>query len=291
MEETTPSRLTVNDLTTKALPTWCNACGNFNILHAIKSALVDLQYPSEGVALFSGIGCGSKLPHYVKTYGFEGLHGRGLPVGTGAKLANKDLKVIIVAGDGDTYGIGGNHFIHSMRRNLDITLIVQDNAIYGLTKGQYSPTSRPGMKTPSSPFGALESPVNPVAVGLTMGATYVARGYSYEATQLRELIANAIKHKGFSLVDVLQPCSTFNKINTIAWFKEHLYKLEDSGYSISTREEAMKRATESGDKMGIGLFFKEDKPSYEEQCPPCQSSPIKADINDIDISPILKSYK
>jgi 2-oxoglutarate ferredoxin oxidoreductase subunit beta len=281
----------MKDLTTRELPTWCPGCGDFNILFAVKNALLDLKLPREEVLLVSGIGCGSKLPHFVRTYGFEGLHGRSLPVATGAKLVNRNLKVIVVAGDGDLYGIGGNHFIHSMRRNLDITMIAQNNEVYGLTKGQYSPTSPRGFKTPSSPFGSIESPVNPPAIGLAMGATYVARGYSYEVRHLQNLIAEGVRHKGFALIDVFQPCSTYNKVNTIKWYKTHLYKLEEAGHNPSSKEEAWKKAWEWGEKIPIGLFFREERPTYEEVYVPSRKPVVSEDITNIDISPILERLK
>lgn len=291
MTETALKVLTMSDLTAEQLPTWCNACGDFNILFGLKSALVEMQLPPENVVIVTGIGCGSKTNHFVKTYGFEGLHGRPVPVATGAKLVNKDLTVLVVAGDGDSYGIGANHLIHAMRRNLDITMIVQNNEVYGLTKGQYSPTSPPGFKTPSTPFGSIEGPVNPIALAMTMGATYVARGYSYEVMHLKKLITGGIAHKGFSLIDVFQPCSTYNKINNIAWYKQHVYKLEDNGHDPSNREEAWKKSWEWGEKIPIGLFYKETRSTYEDMYVPSQIPPVKANIENIDISSILKGFK
>jgi len=283
--------LTMKDLTTTTLPSWCGGCGDFNILHALKTALVEMRLPPENTLIVTGIGCGSKTNHFVKTYGFESLHGRTLPVATGAKLVNKDLHVIVVAGDGDSYGIGGNHFIHTMRRNLDITMIVQNNEVYGLTKGQYSPTSQKGFKAPSTPFGSLEGAVNPMALALTMGATYVARGYAYEVMHLKKLLMDGINHKGFSLIDTFQPCTTYNKINTIAWYKEHLYKMEDDGHDPSNHEAAMKKAMEWGEKIPIGLFFKESRATYEDEYVPSQNPPVKADLKNIDITPILNRMK
>jgi 2-oxoglutarate ferredoxin oxidoreductase subunit beta len=229
---------TVAELTTKEAPSWCAGCGDFTILSTLKSAIVELGIPQHQTLIVSGIGCGSKTPHYIKAYGFEGLHGRALPVATGAKLANHELNVIVVGGDGDGYGIGGNHLIHSMRRNFDMTYIVQNNEVYGLTKGQYSPTSEKGFKSPSTPNGAIEEPVNPIALALTMGATYVARGYAFDIVHLKKLIVEGSKHKGFALIDVFQPCSTYNKINTMAWYKQRIYKLEDNGHDTSNFLEA-----------------------------------------------------
>jgi len=284
-------KLTMADLTTKELPTWCLACGDFNILYALKSAIAELNLDPANTLIVSGIGCGSKVPHFVRTYGFEGLHGRAIPVATGAKLANRDLTVIVVAGDGDTYGIGANHFMQAMRRNVDITLIVQNNEVYGLTKGQYSPTSPKGFVSSSTPSGALEEAVNPIMLALAMGATYVARGYSYEVLHFKELIKGGIQHKGFALIDCFQPCSTYNKVNTIKWYKDHLYKLEDNSHSPSNREEAWKKAWEWGDKIPIGLFFREERPTYEDIYVPSHRPPVAEDITDIDIGPILERLK
>ena len=285
-------KLKLQDLTTKEMPSWCPACGDFNILFAMKNAFADLDIPRENIVISSGIGCGSKTPHFIKTYGFEGLHGRSLPVATGIKLANSDMKVIIVGGDGDGYGIGGNHFIHTMRRNFDMTYLIQNNAVYGLTKGQYSPTSEKGFKTPSSPDGALEQSINPMALALTMGATYVARGYAYEVTHLKKLIVDAINHKGFAFIDIFQPCSTYNKIQTIAWFKEKTYKLEEDGHDPSNFGEAMKRTQEWDKKIPIGVFYKVDKPTYEDGLSQIKETPlVKQDISNIDIKESLQKFK
>ncbi len=283
----------IADLTTKATPTWCPGCGDFTILSTIKNAIVEAGLEPHNTVVCSGIGCGSKLPHYVKTYGFESLHGRGLTIATGIKLANNRLNVIAVGGDGDTYGIGGNHFMHSMRRNLDITLIVQDNAIYGLTKGQTSPTSQRGFKSNSTPFGALEEPVNPVNWAIAAGATYVARGFALDIIHLKKLIVDAMKHKGFALVDVLQPCVTYNKANTADWYKQRIYKLEETEHDPSDKYAAIKMGEMMWtDKIPIGLFYKTEKPTYEEGLPQIAKQPLaKQDISNIDISGLLKKYK
>src|SRR3989344_2418437 len=235
--------------------------------------------------------CGSKTPHFIKTYGFEGLHGRAAPVATGIKLANNGLKVIVVGGDGDGYGIGAWHLLHTMRRNLDITYLVQNNAVYGLTKGQYSPTSKKGFKSPSTPAGSLENEVNPMLFGLAMGATYVARGYAYEVKHLQKLIVDGIRHKGFSIIDIFQPCSTYNKIQTISWYKQNLVKMEDIGHDPSDFAEAIKKATMT-EKLPIGLFYKDEKPTYEDGIPQISAMPlVKQDINNIDIKPLLDKFK
>jgi 2-oxoglutarate ferredoxin oxidoreductase subunit beta len=282
---------TVADLTTKDAPTWCPGCGDFMIMSTLKTAIAELQLEQHNTLLVSGIGCGSRMPHFIKTYGFEGLHGRALPVATGAKLANHNLKVIITVGDGDCYGIGGNHYMHAMRRNLDITLIVQDNAIYGLTKGQTSPTSQKGFVSNSTPFGALEDPVNPLTWAIAAGATYVARGFALDAAHLKKLIMDGVRHKGFSLIDVLQPCTTYNKVNTAEWYKQRVYKLEESGHNPEDRAAAIAKGEEWGDKIPIGLFFKTTKPTYEDGLPQIAKTPlVKQDISNVDITPLLVKY-
>ncbi len=273
-----------NDFSTKEVPTWCAACGEFGILSALKSALAELGIPQHQTLVVSGIGCGSKTPHYINAYGFEGLHGRGLPVATGAKLANPELNVIAVGGDGDTYGIGCNHLVHTMRRNFDITMLVQDNAIYGLTKGQYSPTSEKGFKSVSSPFGALEEPLNPIKLALAMGATYVARGYALDVNHLKNLIADGIRHKGFALIDVLMPCVTYNKVNTMAWYTQRIYKLDDS-HDTASMQKAVERADEWGERIPTGLFYRADKPCYEDFVPRAKQ------MQNIDLEPMLARYR
>lgn len=266
----------LKDLQTRENPNWCPGCGDYGILTAVKSAIVELGLDPANVVITSGIGCGSKLPHWTKCYGFEGLHGRPLPLATGVKLANPKLTVIAVGGDGDGYGLGMGHFIHTMRRNLNITYIVQDNQIYGLTTGQTSPTSEKGVKTKSTPDGAIELPVNPIELALASGATYIARGYAGDLSHLTSLIAGAIQHRGFALVDTLQPCVTFNKVNTYDFFGSRIYRLEDdknfevAGPSADGRFEkgvceAVNRGREWGDKIPIGLFYKEERSTYGDE--------------------------
>ncbi|MDD5340398.1 MAG: thiamine pyrophosphate-dependent enzyme, partial [Candidatus ainarchaeum sp.] len=196
------------DFNVKERSQWCPGCGNFAIVAAIKGALHELDIPTHQTVISSGIGCSSKLPHYVDTYGFEGLHGRTLPVASGIKLANHKLNVIAVGGDGDGYGIGAGHFIHIMRRNYDLVYMVHDNQIYGLTTGQASPTSQLGMKTKTTPYGVVEMPFNPVATAIGGGATFVARVFAGDMAHMKETIKQAIAHKGFALIDVFQPCVT-----------------------------------------------------------------------------------
>jgi 2-oxoglutarate ferredoxin oxidoreductase subunit beta len=283
--------MTSKDFDTVAKPDWCPGCGNFGIQTAIKQALVNLDLESHNVAMVAGIGCGSKMPHWVDAYGLHTLHGRALPPASGIKLANPKLTVIINAGDGDAYGIGSGHFLHTMRRNIDMTYIVHNNMVYGLTKGQTTPTSPKGYKSFSTPFGAIEEPLNPIALALTMGATFVARGYAGDVTHLTKLVEEAIKHKGFALIDTFQPCVTFNKINTYAFYVQHVYKLEsDPEYDKSNWDLAMKKARET-EKLPIGIFYQIRKPTYEEQEPGMASVPAtELPISNIDITKAMKKF-
>jgi len=280
---------TVNELSTKEQPTWCPGCGDFSILSVVKMAIAELGLEPHNTLIVSGIGCGSKTPHFVRTYGFEGLHGRSLPVATGAKFANPKLNVIVIGGDGDGYGIGGNHFLHTMRRNINITYLVQNNEVYGLTKGQSSPTSEQGFKSPSTPHGVLEEPLNPMALGIVTGASYVARAYAFDLQNMKELIKNAIQHKGFSLVDIFQPCPTYNKINTMIWFKQRLYKLTE--HDPSDKKAALEKADEWGEKIPYGLLYQTQKPIYEDGLPQAQVPPVKQDIHNIKIVPALAKFE
>ncbi len=245
-------------------PDWCPGCGDFGVLNALQRALAELRLEPDNVLIISGIGCSSNLPGFTTTYGFHGIHGRTLPVATAAKLANHELTVIATAGDGDAYGIGMGHLIHTMRRNPDITLIVMNNQIYGLTTGQASPTSLKGHKTKSTPEGVVDEPINPIALAIAGGATYVARGFSGDPQHLAMLIKNGILHKGFALIDVFSPCVTFNKLNTYDWFRQRIYKLEETGHDPRNITEAFKKALEFGPRIPIGLFYVTEKPAYHE---------------------------
>jgi len=250
------SQLTMADLKGKVDPDWCPGCGDFGVLAALQKALVELQIPTHNVVTISGIGCSSNLPGYINTYGMHTLHGRALAVATGLKLANHELTVLVTGGDGDGFGIGGNHFVHSMRRNVDLLYIVMDNQIYGLTTGQTSPTSRVGMKTKSMPFGNIEAPVNPICLALAAGATFVARGFSAEQKHLTELIKQGIEHKGFSFLDAFSPCVTYNLDNTYQWFRPRVKKLEDdSAYDSTDWTAAMEKSLLWGEEIPIGKFF------------------------------------
>ena len=232
---------------------WCPGCGNFPILKIVKEALADLEVEPSNLVLVSGIGQAAKIPHYFKTNVFNGLHGRALPAATAIKAANPALTVIAQSGDGDMYGEGGNHFIHTIRRNPNITNIVHNNMVYGLTKGQASPTSQIGFKTPVQVAGVILEPFNPLAVAIALDASFVARAYIGNADQTKEIFKKAINHKGYALVDVFQPCVTFNKLNTYQWFKDNTYYLEDS-FDYHDRNLAFNKATET-DKLPLGVFY------------------------------------
>jgi 2-oxoglutarate ferredoxin oxidoreductase subunit beta len=232
---------------------WCPGCGDYGILNVLKKALAELDIAPEKLVMVSGIGQAAKIPHYFRTNFFNGLHGRALPPATAIKAANPSMTVIAESGDGDMYGEGGNHFIHTIRRNPGITNIVHNNMVYGLTKGQASPTSRLGFKTSVQVAGVMLEPFNPLAVAIALDAGFVARAFIGDAEKTKEILKKAITHKGYALVDIFQPCVTFNKINTWQWFKEHTYYLEDSHNPLD-RSAAFKRALET-DKLPLGIFY------------------------------------
>ena len=269
------AELTIKELEGPVHPDWCPGCGDFGVLTSVKEALVELKIAPHKVLVVSGIGCSSNLPGFIRCYGVHSLHGRSLPVATGAALANHELTVLAVGGDGDGYGIGMGHFIHAMRRNLNLTYVVMDNEIYGLTTGQTSPTTEEGHKTKSTPKGNIEKPIQPLALAIATGATYVARGFSGDPKQLTTLIRDAIAHKGFSLVDVFSPCVTFNKINTYGWFKERVYRLEDEeDYDASDFDAAMGKAFEFGKKIPLGCLYRAEKPTYQDREPALKPGPL-----------------
>lgn len=232
---------------------WCPGCGNFSILRTLKEALLELSIKPEKLVIVSGIGQAAKAPHYLKTNVFNGLHGRSLPAATTIKAANPDLTVIAESGDGCMYGEGGNHFIHAIRRNPDITTIVHNNMVYGLTKGQASPTSGEGFRTPVQTKGVFLEPFNPVAVAVSLDASFAARAFAADADKTKEILKKAIMHKGFALVDILQPCVTYNKVNTHKWFNEKTYYL-DSSYDPHNRQKAFEKGTEK-DKLPLGILY------------------------------------
>lgn len=255
-------------------PTWCPGCGDFSVVAAVEMAVKRLKIPSHDVVIVSGIGCSSNLPHFLSSYGFHGIHGRALPIAEGVRWANHGLTVIATGGDGDGFGIGAGHFVHAMRRNVDMTYVTMDNQIYGLTTGQASPTSMMGHKTKSTPDGVIENPIDPMALALASGATYLARAFSGDVKHMADLVAGAIQHKGFAFVDALSPCVTYNKINTFDWFRQRVYKLETSGHDPTNKVQAWERALEWGDKIPIGLFYRVERPTYEDLEEVLQAGPL-----------------
>ncbi|MBI2829679.1 MAG: 2-oxoacid:ferredoxin oxidoreductase subunit beta, partial [Chloroflexi bacterium] len=257
---------------------WCPGCGDFGILNAVKSALVQLELAPHQVLLVSGIGQAGKLPHYTRGNIFNSLHGRPMPPAIGAKIANPELVVIVISGDGDAYGEGGNHFLHAMRRNHDLTYIVHDNQVYGLTKGQASPTSDPGFVTKTTPYGAA-TPINPIALAIAGGATFVGRGFSGDVPHLSSLIQQGVRHKGFALIDVLQPCVTFNHVNTFSWYREKIYKLEEQNHDSTDKVAAMAKAQEWGSRIPIGLIYCSEAPVFEDRLPALRKGPpVKQEV-------------
>jgi 2-oxoglutarate/2-oxoacid ferredoxin oxidoreductase subunit beta len=244
---------------------WCPGCGNFGILAAMKDALVKQNIPPEKLLLVSGIGQAAKTPHFLQCNLFHGLHGRALPVATGAKIANHELTIIVNSGDGDCYGEGGNHFIHAVRRNVDITLLVHDNKIYGLTKGQASPTTDMGTKTRIQHHGVISEPFNPLTVSLSLGAGFVARGFSGDIDHLSGLIREGIKYNGFALIDILQPCVSFNFINTFKWYKNRVYNVNQDGYAPEDFNQAYAAARQWGDRIPIGIIYKKEQTSFTQR--------------------------
>jgi len=267
-ETNTTLTLKAKDFKGKVDPDWCPGCGDFGVLSGLQRAVAELGLQPHEILAVSGIGCSSNLPGFFKSYGMHTLHGRSLPHASGAKLANHELTVIATGGDGDGYGIGGNHFTHTARRNLNILYLVMDNQIYGLTTGQISPTSEVGMKTKSTPHGSVELPINPIASAITNGATWVARGYTGNIKQLVSLIKAGIEHNGFAILDVFSPCVTFNKVNTYQFFKPRVQPLEDIEHDPSDWKQAMEKAMVWGDVIHTGVFFQTNsRLTLEEQEP------------------------
>ncbi len=275
-----------SELDTEEECVWCPGCGNYSILSVLKKVVAELGLEPENTVIVSGIGCGSKLPQYFDSYGFHSLHGRALPVAEGLHLANKDLNVIVVGGDGDGYYEGFNHFAQAFRRNLNITYFVQNNQVFALTKGQSSPTSMKGYKSKSTPYGQIEPPLNPLRTALSMDGTFVARGFAGEPSHLKELMKKAINHRGFGFVDIFQPCVSMNKVNTYNWFKERVYKLSAvGGYDETHKTMAFEKAGEFGEDIPIGLFYKEEREIYRDELPEMKDEAMTdKKISNINIS-------
>jgi 2-oxoglutarate ferredoxin oxidoreductase subunit beta len=260
-------------------PAWCPGCGNFGILKAFKDAAVEIGLEPHQVVIVSGIGQSGKFPHDLKCNTFNGLHGRTLPVATGIRLANHEMLVIAVAGDGDCYGEGGNHLMHAMRKNINVKLFVHDNQIYGLTKGQPSPTSMEGMVTKNYPLGVLAEQLNPVALAIALDCSLVARGYAGDPGHLKGLMKEAILHKGFALLDILQPCVTFNKINTYEWYQKRVYHIEPE-YKPDDRIEAFRKALEWGERIPLGIIYRNNRTVLEERIPVIRDMPLVKQVFD-----------
>lgn len=248
------SQHTHQTLTSPIYPTWCPGCGDFGIWASLKQAIVQAQLPEENTVIVYGVGCSGNMADFNRVYGFHALHGRAIPVASAVKLANHKLNVIVIAGDGDTYGEGMGHFIAAMRGNHNITMIVHNNQTYGLTTGQSSPTTLSGTKTKSTPLGLVDTPVNPVALAVTCGVDFIARGYAGQIPHLTSLMVEAFKHSGFALLDVFQPCVTFNKVNTHQWFQAKVYNLQDAGHDVKNPELAWQKSREE-EKLPIGIFY------------------------------------
>ncbi len=263
---------------------WCPGCGNFQLLKAVKEALAESDIAPRDVLFVSGIGQAAKAPHYLNANLFNGLHGRSLPVATGAVAANHNMRVIVESGDGCNYGEGGNHFLAAIRRNPNITMLVHDNQIYGLTKGQASPTSEEGFVTKTQPNGVIWEQFNPLAVAVVLKAPFVARGFVGETEHLSSLIRQGIAHKGFALIDILQPCVSFNHVNTFAYYKERVYKLGDD-YDPTDWSAAMQKSMEWGDKIPIGVIYKGERPTFEKRIG------LKGDESLVDIETNSKALK
>lgn len=272
-------------------PTWCPGCGNFGIWGALKLALKKLDTPPENIAMVYDVGCSGNMADFNQIYGFHALHGRALPSAAGIKLANHDLKVIVIIGDGGCYGEGGTHFINLMRGNHDITVLVHDNQRYSLTTGQMSPTTSKSTKTKSTPDGSIEEPMNPIAIALTNHAGFVAREFAGHLPKLADRIAEAVNHPGFAMIDVLQPCPVYNKDRDYQWYQEHIEPLADHQHDPSDQMAALKQALRK-DKLPIGLFWQDSRPAYHQQVEQLKNKTlVNKDISQIDLAPLLSEYR
>ena len=273
---------------------WCPGCGNYSILPALKQARAELELKPHEVVIASGIGQAAKTPHYIHTNGFNGLHGRSVPPAQGIKIANKDLKVIIHTGDGDTYGEGGNHLLHGIRRNVDLTHVVHYNQIYGLTKGQASPTTAMGQKTTMQFQGNKTEPLKTLLLAIAAGCGFVARSFSGDKEHLVNTLKEAVNHRGYSLIDVLQPCVVFNHVNTFKWYKERVYYLNPEEYDPSNKLEAIKKAMEWGDDgIPLGILYREEKDTYMDKIGYLKEGPSLVDrtFHPMDAMKYMEDYR
>ncbi len=271
-------------------PAWCPGCGNFAILKAFKDMLVELQLEPHQITVVSGIGQAAKLPHYTRCNTFNGLHGRALPVATGIRLANHTMPVIVTTGDGDCYGEGGNHLLAAMRRNINVKLFVHNNQIYGLTKGQPSPTTSEGTKAKNVPFGVISEQLNPMALAVALDCGFAARAFAADTEHLKSLMKEAMNHRGFALIDILQPCVTFNKVNTYEWYRERVYHVEPE-YNPEDRLAAFSKSLEWGDRIPIGVIYRNARPAFEERVPMIAAGPlVHQDFDPSRIDETLKEF-
>lgn len=271
-------------------PAWCPGCGNFGILRSFKEAMAEMGIEPHEFTIVSGIGQAGKFPHYVRCNTFNGLHGRALPVATGIRLSNHEHTVMVFTGDGDCYGEGGNHLLHAIRRNVNIKVFVHNNQIYGLTKGQASPTSMEGMKTKNQPFGVFSEQLNPMALAIALDCSFVARGFSGDGEHTKGLIKAALDHKGFSLVDILQPCVSFNKTNTYEWYNQRVYHI-GAGHDPEDKIQAFQKSLEWGDRIPLGIIYKNERPILEERIPVLKASPlVKQPFDTLKIESTLREF-
>ena len=272
------------------IPAWCPGCGNFAILKAFKDMLVELQLEPHQITVVSGIGQAAKLPHYTRCNTFNGLHGRALPVATGIRLANHAMPVIVTTGDGDCYGEGGNHLLAAIRRNINVKLFVHNNQIYGLTKGQPSPTTSEGTKAKNVPSGVISEQFNPMALAVALDCGFAARAFAADTEHLKGLMKEAMNHQGFALIDILQPCVTFNKVNTYDWYRERVYHIEPE-YNPEDRLAAFSKSLEWGDRIPIGVICRNSRPAFEERVPMIAAGPlVHQDFDPSRIDETLKDF-
>jgi 2-oxoglutarate ferredoxin oxidoreductase subunit beta len=283
--------MNLRDLGTTATNTWCPGCGNFGILNSVKQALIQLGLTREEVVAVTGIGCHGKITDYINVNGIHTIHGRVLPVATAIKLANHELTVLGFAGDGDAFNIGMGHFPHTARRNINLTYIIHNNLIYGLTTGQTSPTSKKGYKSKTTPRGSFEIAINPLTQALTSDASFVSRLYVGEMKHMIEVLKQAIKHDGFAFVDILQPCISWNRINTYDFYKNRTYILEEESHDTSNFKAAYEKALEWGERIPIGIFYKEDRPAYRTSFPALREQTlVKQDITRNKLDNLLNKH-
>lgn len=271
-------------------PTWCPGCGNYGIWAALKLALSKAKIAPDHMAVVYGIGCSGNMNDFLWVNSFHALHGRAIPVAIGIKIANHNLPVIAVVGDGDCYGEGGNHLIHACRGNHDVTAIVHDNRVYGLTTGQVAPTALKGFKAKSTPDGVIELPLNPLSLVLTSGATFVAQGFSGDINHLTDIILNGIKHKGFSLINVLQPCVTFNRLTTYDWYREKILKIDDKNYDSSDFREALGKSLQREEKIPIGILYRKELPTYTDNLPQLKKGILTGAELEIDLAEYISDF-